>query len=243
MHIAASHLKQMLAANCPNINVIATFYSAREAIKHLSVLNYDLLFLDIEYNDGYNAFRMLEDLDFGETHIIFTTAHEQYRKEAADVDSIKYLLKPIKTQELVKAVERSQLIFIGKEKLEALEEKHEAIKNGKLIVNTNGISYFLEPADIVYFEASGTYTYIYYISENQIKKILSTQNIDKFESQLPNQNFLRVHKKYLVHIKFIESSRRNKLTLSAKNKTIEILISKDRRKEILESISLTKLNL
>jgi two-component system LytT family response regulator len=243
MPIAASHLKQMLAENCPNINVIATYSSGKEAIKHLPALNYDLLFLDIEYNDGYNAFRLLEDLDFGETHIIFTTAHEQYRKEAADVDSIKYLLKPIKTQELVKAVERSQLIFIGKEKLKAIEEKHEAIKSGKLMVNTDGVSYFLEPADIVYLEASGTYTYIYYISENQIKKILSTQNIGKFEMQLTNQNFLRVHKKYLVHIKFIESSRRNKLTLSAKNENIEILISKDRRKQILESISLTKLNL
>lgn len=243
MPVAASHLKKLLADNCPNINVIATYHSGKEAIKHLSALNYDLLFLDIEYNDGYNAFRMLEDLDFGETHIIFTTAHEQYRKEAADVDSIKYLLKPIKAQELVKAVERSQLIFIGKEKLVALEEKHEAIKSGKLIVNTDGISYFLEPADIVYFEASGTYTYIHYISENQIKKILSTQNIGKFELLLTSHNFLRVHKKYLVHIKFIEKSRRNKLTLSANNKTIEILISKDRRKEILESISLTKLDL
>ena len=241
--IAANHLKQMLADNCPNINVIATFNSGKEAIKHLPFLNYDLLFLDIEYNDGYNAFRMLEDLDFGETHIIFTTAHEQYRKEASDLNSIKYLLKPIKTQELVKAVERSQHIFIGKEKLETLEKKHEAIKSGKLIVNTDGVCYFLEPADIVCLEASGPYTYIYYISENQTKKLLSSQNLGKFENLLNSQNFLRVHKKYLVNIKFIEKSKRNKLTLSAKNETIEILISKDRRKEILESISLAKFEL
>ena len=243
MPIAASHLEQMLAENCPNINVIAKYSSGKEAIKHLPDLNYDLLFLDIEYNDGYNAFRMLEDLDFGETHIIFTTAHEQYRKEAADVDSIKYLLKPIKTQELVRAVERSQYISIGKEKLEALEKKHEAIKSGKLMVNTDGVSYFLEPSEIVYLEASGTYTYLFYIAETRVKKLLSTHNLGKLESLLNGRNFLRVHKKYLVNIKFVEKSKRNKLTLSAKNETIERLISKDRRKEILESISLARFKL
>lgn len=243
MPIAEEHLKKMLHDNCPNVNIIASYPSAKEAIKHLSGLKYDLLFLDIEYNDGYNAFRMLEHLDFNETHIIFTTAFEEYRKEAAEVDSIKYLLKPIKKEELIKAVERSMQIIIGKENLNLIEEKYQAIKTGKLIINTDGISYFLEPSKIVYLEADGAYTSIFYCSgQDLLEEITTTQNIGKYEHQLNPQSFIRVHKKYLVNIDFIKSCHKNKLMLKVGEQSIEVLISKDRRKTIIETIALNGLD-
>lgn len=241
--IAEEHLKKMLADNCPNINIIASYPSGKEALKHLPSLNYALLFLDIEYNDGYNAFRLLEDLDFTETHIIFTTAFEEYRKEAADVDSIKYLLKPIKKEDLISAVDRSMLIMIGKEKLKLIEEKYEAVKTGKLIINTDGTTYFIEPSEIVYMEATGAYTNIYYYSGDELKEILSTQNLGKYESILNGQNFIRVHKKYLVNIQYVKSCQRNKLKLVVGKMIVEVSISKDRRKEIIETISLNKMGL
>jgi len=243
MPIAVEHLRKLLTDNCPNINIIASYPSATEAEKHLSGLNYDLLFLDIEYNDGYNAFKMLENLNFRETHIIFTTAFEHYRKEAADVDSIKYLLKPIKKDELVRAVKRSMEILIGKEKLEIIEKKYEAVNSGKLTVNAGGILYFIEPLDIVYLEAAGAYTYIYYNIEHTLKKVLSSQNIGKYELILNSDNFLRVHKKYLVNTHFVKNCYRNKLKLSVRDKTIDVLISKDRRKEIIETISLNRMDI
>lgn len=241
MPIAEAHLKKLLADNCPHINVIASYASGREAIKHLSGLNYDLLFLDIEFNDGYNAFRMLEDLDFGETHIIFTTAFEKYRKDAADIDSIKYLLKPIKKEELEKAVERSQLIQIGKNKIATIEEKYEAIKTGKLVINTDGISYFIHPNEIVYMEALGAYTKVHYYFDKKVNEVLSTHNLGKYDQMFVGQNFIRVHKKYLVNINFAKSCHRNRLKLVANNQTIEVDISKDRRREIIEAISLNNL--
>jgi len=241
--IAEKHLKKMLRDNCPNINIIASYSSAKEAIKHLSGLSYDLLFLDIEYNDGYNAFRMLEELDFTKTHIIFTTAFEEYRKEAAEVDSIKYLSKPIKKEELIKAVERSMQIIIGKENMGLIEEKYQAIKTGKLIINTDGTSYFLEPSEIVYLEADGAYTAIFYCSEHDhLEKITTTQNIGKYGHLLNPQTFIRVHKKYLVNIDFIKSCHKNKLMLKVGEENIEVLISKDRRKTIIEAIALNDLD-
>ncbi len=242
MPIAEKHLMKLLSDNCPHVNVIATYSSAREAIKHLPGLKYDLLFLDVEFNDGYNAFRMLEDLDFNETHIIFTTAFENYRKEASDIDSIKYLLKPVRAEELIKAVERSMQILIGKEKLADIEEQHKAIKTGKLVINTNKVSYFIHPDEIVYMEASGAYTKISYWNEHEIKCLLSAQNLGKYEQMLIGQNFLRVHKKYLINTRYAQSCRRNKLKLAIDHQTIEIDISKDRRKEIIEAIALSNLD-
>ncbi len=243
MPIAVEHLRKLLIDNCPNVNIIASYPSATEAIKHLPGLNYDLLFLDIEYNDGYNAFKMLENLNFRETHIIFTTAFEHYRKEAAEVDSIKYLLKPIKKDELIKAVKRSMQIMVGKEKLEVIKEKYEAVKSGKLTVNSGGVLYFIEPEEIVYLEAEGAYTHIYYNTEHHLKQVLSSQNIGKYELILSSENFLRVHKKYLVNIHFVKNCYRNKLKLSVKDKTFDVLISKDRRKEIIETISLNRMDI
>ena len=240
--IAEEHLKKLLSDNCPHINVIASYTSAREAIKHLPGLNYQLLFLDVEFNDGYNAFRMLEDLDFTETQIIFTTAFERYRKDAAEVNSIKYLLKPIKKEELISAVERSQQILVGKNKLSELEKHHDAITTGKLVINTDGISYFIHPDEIVYMEAAGAYTNIYYYSEDKVNEVLSTHNLGKYAQMLVGQNFLRVHKKYLVNINYAKSCHRNTLKLSADHQSIEVRISKDRRHEIIEAISLNKLD-
>ena len=241
MPIAEEHLKKMLKDNCPDVKIIAAYSSAKEAVKHLDGLNYDLLFLDIEYNDGYNAFQMLKDVEPKEAQIIFTTAFEQYRKEASDVDSVKYLLKPIKKEELVKAVERSNFIRIGKEMLTLIEKKHYAIKQEKFIINTGGVSYFINPSEVVYMEASGPYTNIYYYSDNELKKILSTQNIGKYESILPKQNFIRIHRKYLVNISFVKTCHHNRLKLAAGDSDIEVLISKDRRKKIIESIALCKI--
>lgn len=241
--IAEEHLKKLLADYCPHINVIASYSSAREAIKHLPGLNYDLLFLDVEFNDGYNAFRMLEDLEFTETQIIFTTAFEKYRKDAADVNSIKYLLKPIKKEELITAVERSEQILVGKNKLYDIEKHHKAITTGKLVVNTDGISYFIHPDEIVYMEAAGAYTKIYFYSEDRVNEVLSTHNLGKYMQILVGQNFLRVHKKYMVNIDYAKSCQRNTLKLSADHQIIEVSISKNRRHKIIEAISLKNLKL
>ncbi len=240
--VAEEHLKKLLRDNCPQVNVIASFRSGKEAIKILPKLNYDLLFLDIEYNDNYNAFRLLEDLDFAETHIIFTTAFDTYRNEASEVDSIKYLLKPIQKDELVKAVERSMLILIGKDKLTQIQQHYEAVKTGKIMISSEGIVHFIDSMDIIYLEASGTYTDVFYVSENEIIKITSTQNLGKFESKLDARIFNRVHKKYLVNINYVKSCHRNMLKLAVGNQKVEVLISKDRRKDILETIALNSLN-
>ena len=240
--VAEEHLKKLLRDNCKQVNVIASFRSGKEAIKILPKLNYDLLFLDIEYNDNYNAFRLLEDLDFSETHIVFTTAYDTYRSEASEVDSIKYLLKPIQKKELIKAVERSMLILVGKEKLSQIQQQYEAVKQGKIMICSEGITHFITPADIVYLEASGTYTYIHYISENVVHKLISTQNLGKFEKKLNARNFNRVHKKYLVNIDFVKSYSRNRLNLAAGKFNVFVAISKERKKNILETIALNNLD-
>jgi DNA-binding LytR/AlgR family response regulator len=111
------------------------------------------------------------------------------------------------------------------------------------MIGSEGIIHFINPADIVYLEASGTYTYIHYVAEDMVHKLISTQNLGKFGKKLDARVFNRVHKKYLVNINFVESYSRNKLNLAAGKLKVAVAVSKERRKSILETIALNNLEL
>lgn len=100
---ASRNLKVLLASSHPEIDVIATLESVSECVEwfeHNSAP--DLVFMDIHLADG-NAFRIFDRVTIS-APIIFTTAYDQYALEAFKVNSIDYILKPIKQEELERAV-------------------------------------------------------------------------------------------------------------------------------------------
>ena len=100
---ASRNLKVLLASSHPEIDVIATLESVSESVEwfeHNSAP--DLVFMDIHLADG-NAFRIFDRVAIS-SPIIFTTAYDQYALEAFKVNSIDYILKPIKQEELERAV-------------------------------------------------------------------------------------------------------------------------------------------
>lgn len=102
---AARNLKVLLASSHPEIDIVATLESIAETIEWFgSNTTPDLVFMDIHLADG-NAFRIFERITIS-APIIFTTAYDQYALEAFRVSGIDYLLKPIKPEELERAVRK-----------------------------------------------------------------------------------------------------------------------------------------
>ena len=100
---AARNLKVLLASSFPEIDVVATLESVAESVQWFERGDVpDLVFMDIHLADG-NAFRIFDKVAIP-SPIIFTTAYDQYALEAFKVNSIDYILKPIKQQELERAV-------------------------------------------------------------------------------------------------------------------------------------------
>lgn len=100
---ASRNLAVLLAGSFPNIEVVATLESVAESIEWFESHEApDLVFMDIHLADG-NAFRIFNKVNIT-APIIFTTAYDQYALEAFKVNSIDYILKPIKQQELERAV-------------------------------------------------------------------------------------------------------------------------------------------
>lgn len=100
---AARNLKGILEERHPEIDIIATLESVAECVEWFGENSSpDLVFMDIHLADG-NAFRIFDKITI-EAPIIFTTAYDEYALEAFKVNSIDYILKPIKQEELDRAI-------------------------------------------------------------------------------------------------------------------------------------------
>jgi len=102
--IARKNLVRALEENCPDVEVIGTAGSVREAVAWLQGGKADIIFMDVELSDGkcFEIFRQVEV----KAKVIMTTAYENYAVKAFEVNSIDYLLKPIDPSALVRAVSR-----------------------------------------------------------------------------------------------------------------------------------------
>ena len=102
---ASENLMAMLKEIDPSIEVLHVLESVQQTVRWLSANPApDLMFMDIHLSDG-SAFTLFDQMDV-QTPIVFTTAYDQYALDAFSVNSIDFLLKPIKTSELTRALEK-----------------------------------------------------------------------------------------------------------------------------------------
>ncbi|HTM98410.1 MAG TPA: LytTR family DNA-binding domain-containing protein [Pedobacter sp.] len=193
----------------PFLEVVGQCYRATDAFDFLSKNEIDLVFLDIRMPK-------LSGLDFIKTLkrkpiIIITSAFEEYALESFDLDVCDYLLKPFRFDRLLKAANRALEIYQLKNQTKQVqigqtEEDHIAIKADKrhIIVKLN---------ELYYLESLGNYVKVW-----KDKEFLLTQRtLTSFESQLPKELFIRVHKSYIVNKKFVHYLEGNMIIL--KNST------------------------
>lgn len=196
----------------PFLELRATFDNAIESIEYLKNNKIDLLFLDIQMDEltGIQLLHVLKDKPL----VIFTTAYDSYAVTGYELDAIDYLLKPISFERFMKAAEKVY------DRMSAKQNTGTAVKE-VVTVNGNTDDYFfvktefhlekLKFSDILYIEGMGDYLMIH----TQTKKIMTLQNFKKAEEVLPEGNFCRVHKSYMVALDKIESIERNRIKIGS----------------------------
>ena len=111
---ARSSLYFLLQENCENIHISGIAKSVSEARNLLAHNAIDLIFLDIAM-PGENGFDLIPQIQSTKTHVIFTTAYDQYALKAIKANALDYLLKPIDIDELKEAVNNaSKYIALSK---------------------------------------------------------------------------------------------------------------------------------
>lgn len=193
-------LFQVLAENCPTVEVVAQCNSAKSGIKAIKSFNPDLVFLDIEM-PWMNGFEMLEIFDSINFDVIFTTAYDEFAVRAFRISAIDYLLKPIDPEELKSAVNKSlenRMPGISDEQFEVLINNIQPQSRMKRIALpiANGFQ-FIPIDDIIYFEADGSYTYVYLLND---RKMCVVRRLKQIESLLEHSNFCRIHHSSLINL-------------------------------------------
>jgi DNA-binding LytR/AlgR family response regulator len=194
----------------PYLNLVTTFDNGLDTLNYLKDRDVDLLFLDIQMDD-LNGIQLLQVLN-NKPKVILTTAYDQYALKAFDLEVSDYLLKPISFERFVKAVEKIyKELNIKSTKIPKNITNLDESRN-YFFVKTEFKMVRVDFDDIIYIEGLKEYLII----KTKDDKVLSLMTFKEIIDILPENNFIRTHKSYIVAINKIESIERNRIKIGEK---------------------------
>ena len=202
-------LRQMLSyiKQTPFLELVKGCSNAFEAMEILDAEAVDLLFVDINM-PGLSGMDMVKSLS-NPPKIIFTTAYSEFAVEGFRVDAIDYLLKPIAYEHFLKAVNKAKNSISQQE---PSPEKVET-KDDFLFIKSEYKIVRLRIADIKYIEGMREYVRFHVINEKPVMSLLSMKVV---EEKLPADQFMRVHRSYIVNLGQISVVERNRIVFDGK---------------------------
>lgn len=209
-----------LIQNHPSLELVAEYNNAIEAKMGLVSQQIDLIFLDIEM-PILSGFDLLDDLS-QKPQIIFVTGKTKYAFKAFDYDAIDYLRKPISKERFLNAVHKAITNFKLKSEENFDEEDFIFVKS-----NLKKRKVFLN--ELKYIEALGDYVKL--VTEHDALVVLSTMKA--FESLLPEERFLRIHKSYIVNLEKVQKYSSKTIELEDE----ELPLSRNRKTDLVEALS------
>lgn len=191
-----------------SLTLIGTFGDPIQAMDFLSQEKVDLMFLDINLPklSGISLLKSLRD----KPQVIFTTAYSEYALDGYELEVADYLLKPFSFERFVKAVSKVRRYQSQSPPADTPSKREHFIKIGH-----EHVRIILD--EIVYLAADGDYCELW-LGE---KKYLSSEPLKKWMELLPQENFYRVHKSYIVNTKYIHKISGNQICMTD-NKVLPI---------------------
>lgn len=187
----------------PEVQLLHTFEDAISGAEFLSATAVDLLFLDINMPDisGIDLARALKNKPM----IIFTTAYKQFAFDGFELEAVDYLLKPIDFDRFAKAVNKA--IEIKKYRTALDSSAHEAF----IYVHSEYRMIKIMLREIEYIESMEDYIKIHLATE---KTVLTLMPLKKVMEILPDQQFKRIHRSYIVPLSRVRSVQNKKVQLT-----------------------------
>jgi two-component system, LytTR family, response regulator len=186
--------------NIPGLKLLGSFDNPLDAIPFLQQQVIDLIFLDINMPEinGLNFVKSLHNPPL----VIFATAYPQYAIDSYELDAIDYLVKPVRLERFLKAVNKAQQYC---NLLEQPEKNHSNeitnIDADYLYIKTDKKFVKILIKDILYIEGLKNYVVI----QLKEKKILGSMNLKSIGDQLPAQQFARISRSFIVNTRHIDS--------------------------------------
>jgi DNA-binding LytR/AlgR family response regulator len=184
----------------PSLKLVGEFGNAIDATIFLQVNSVDVIFLDIKMPQlsGTEFVKSLRNVP----KIIFTTAHKEFAHEGFELDVVDYLLKPIRFDRFLRAVNK------------AFPQKYQEIENHGFIINEEAkpaTSFIYVRVDrkmikvlldeVLYVESDKDYVKIF----TEKGFVITRQTITSIEAMLPESHFLRIHRSYIISLNKLKS--------------------------------------
>ncbi len=191
----------------PFLELVGQFESALQSMELVVNTKVDLMFVDINMPD-------ISGMDFVKSlanppKIIFVTAYSDYAVEGFKVNAIDYLLKPVGYPDFLKSANKAKDHFeslINRQIKEETDKKYLFVKSG---YKTERVCF----DDIIYFEGMREYVRIHLINGKTLMPLISLRVL---EEQLPSDNFMRVHRSFIVNLSKIVSVEHSRVIFEDK---------------------------
>ncbi|MCY1723364.1 response regulator transcription factor [Prolixibacteraceae bacterium Z1-6] len=215
-----SHIEKL-----ENFEICAECGDAMKALQELHKHKIDLMFMDIQMPQitGVEFLKTLKN----PPKVIITTAYREYALDGFELDVVDYLLKPITFERFLKSINK----YYQASQDEVVNVQPAAVSNGTseeafIYVKENKKVVKVHLNEILYVEGLSEYVQIY-TSE---KKIITKTSMTNMADKLPDNNFIRIHKSFIVSLSKIEAFTSNSIEVPGK----ELPIGRSYKNSVLE---------
>ena len=206
------------------ISICGEAENGYQAVKMVHQLRPDLLLLDINMPrlDGFDVIELLGSEVPG---VIFITAHDEYALRAFEAQAVDYLLKPVRKERLVAALERFSSMKKNREPvMDKLIEAHhnEQSPLNRILIRDQGNVYIIPTEEIMFIEAQDDYVAVHSEENSHLKQ----ERMQHLEQQLDPKVFCRIHRSYILNTAFLKKiepySKDSRIAILKNGKTLPI---------------------
>ncbi len=200
-------LADLLGLHVPEVSVEGIAGSASEAKLLLNKEKPNIVFIDVELPDK-SGIEFLRSLPFIDFHVVFITGHKEYAIDAIKIGAVDYILKPIEAKDVVEAVNNVKRSMQGRDAITPSESAtpiHHRVSDGyesSLVISTIKGWRILRFDEVIYLKGEGNYTSIHQTGES--KGFVTSKTLKHFEQICPPVEFYRIHKSYLINLRFVK---------------------------------------
>lgn len=233
-YLLADELEEILLNIDPLHTVLAKLQSIEEAVEWIDNNECDLIFMDIQLSDGL-SFTIFDKVQV-QNPVIFTTAYDQYAIEAFNVNGISYILKPIDEAEVVRALEKYELLkqsyLNNSRNIIADYAKNQLKYKEQLVLTLGPIKKIVDMKSIVYFRADDRYVFACIETG---KRMFSNYTLRDLETIIDPDLFFRINRTFIIYRGFVKewmtyTKGRIKVVLDIED-TTEFIVSRGRISE------------
>ncbi len=190
-------LSNFLSLFFPEVSIIGKAFGVEQGKNLLTKIQPELVFLDIEMQDG-SGFDLLDQISTQTFSIIFTTAYDQFALRAFNYNAIDYLLKPINPDRLAIAIKKIKS-KTNQVHVSRINLQQPSIPN-KIELNIGNQIHWISPNEIIYIQADTCYTYVF-LKAGQ--KLVLSKTMKYIEELIPSSIFFRIHHSYIVNTQLV----------------------------------------